>query len=159
MHTENRDLPRVGRNEAATRGLSRFYSGLPCKAGHRCERYVSNRQCVECNAVRGSVRERLRSLQRPAEYRMYRSVQRRSGQFLKGTASPVRALGCTRSELYAHIERQFRKGMCWSKYRQWEVDHIIPLSAAKSAAELVRLCHYTNLQPLWKQENISKGGA
>ncbi len=49
--------------------------------------------------------------------------------------------------------------MSWDKYGQWEVDHIVPLSAAKSLDELVRLCHFTNLQPLWKRENLAKGGA
>ncbi|MDN3721503.1 HNH endonuclease signature motif containing protein [Roseibium salinum] len=49
--------------------------------------------------------------------------------------------------------------MTWAKYGQWEVDHIVPLSRARTLAEAIRLCHYTNLQPLWKRENIIKGGA
>jgi hypothetical protein len=36
------------------------------------------------------------------------------------------------------------------------IDHIIPLSFAKTEEELYILCHYTNLQPLWAEENLKK---
>jgi len=39
------------------------------------------------------------------------------------------------------------------------VDHITPLSAGCTVEDLTRLCHYTNLQPLWKRDNRMKGGA
>jgi len=38
----------------------------------------------------------------------------------------------------------------------WSLDHIYPLSKAKTVEELYKLCHYTNLQPLWDSENIKK---
>lgn len=30
----------------------------------------------------------------------------------------------------------------------WDIDHIIPVSKAKDEEELIKLNHYTNLQPL-----------
>ena len=146
------DKPRkpITRKEAAKRGLSRFYTGRPCKFGHDAERYVTNGQCVICNAVQAQKRERDRANRDPS-YRMYRNVQRRSGQALKGANSPVKALSCSCRRLKAYIENQFTDGMGWSRYGQWEVDHVVPLSAANDDAELVRLCRYTNLQPLWKR--------
>jgi hypothetical protein len=57
----------------------------------------------------------------------------------------------------AHIEAQFHPGMSWGNYGQWHVDHIIPLASAKTAEELVALCHHTNLQPLWAEDNLRKG--
>jgi hypothetical protein len=46
--------------------------------------------------------------------------------------------------------------MSWSNHGKWHIDHIIPLSSAKSKEELVKLCHYTNLQPLWALDNLGK---
>ncbi len=56
----------------------------------------------------------------------------------------------------AHIERQFIKGMSWNNYGLWHIDHILPISLAKNEEELIALCHYTNLQPLWAKDNIAK---
>ena len=66
-------------------------------------------------------------------------------------------LGSTIAEAKAHIEAQFKTGMSWENYGEWHVDHIIPLASAKTPEELVALCHFTNLQPLWAYENLSKG--
>ena len=35
----------------------------------------------------------------------------------------------------------------------WDIDHIIPLSSAKSEEEIIKLCFYTNLQPLCSYTN------
>ena len=56
----------------------------------------------------------------------------------------------------AHIEKQFTKGMSWSNYGEWHIDHIIPLASANTEEELKKLCHYSNLQPLWAVDNLIK---
>ena len=68
-------------------------------------------------------------------------------------------VGCTPNELKIHIESQFKEGMCWENHQQdgWHIDHIIPLSSAKTEEEINGLCHFTNLQPLWSTENYKKG--
>jgi len=66
-------------------------------------------------------------------------------------------LGCDWPDLQAHMERQFKPGMTWDNYGDWHIDHIIPLATAESVEDLRRLCHYSNLQPLWAEENIRKG--
>jgi len=55
-----------------------------------------------------------------------------------------------------HIERQFTKGMNWENQGEWHIDHIIPLASAKTPERLKKLCHYTNLQPMWAVDNLSK---
>lgn len=55
-----------------------------------------------------------------------------------------------------HIERQFTKGMNWNNQGEWHIDHIIPLASASTSERLKELCHYTNLQPLWAEDNLSK---
>lgn len=66
-------------------------------------------------------------------------------------------LGCNYQYLRKHLESQFQDGMTWENRGEWHIDHIIPLASASSEAELLKLCHYTNLQPLWAFDNLSKG--
>jgi hypothetical protein len=47
--------------------------------------------------------------------------------------------------------------MTWENRGEWHVDHIIPFASAKTEEDIVRLAHYTNLQPLWAKENLEKG--
>ena len=35
----------------------------------------------------------------------------------------------------------------------WDIDHIIPLSTAKTEEDIIKLNHYTNLQPLCSKIN------
>lgn len=69
-------------------------------------------------------------------------------------------LGYTLSELRAHIERQFTRGMTWKNYGQWHVDHIVPLSAFNFETSrdpaFVEAWALTNLRPLWAKENLRK---
>ena len=66
-------------------------------------------------------------------------------------------LGVSWDVCKAHIENQFTKGMNWDNYGEWHIDHIIPLASANTEKELIKLCHYSNLQPLWAEDNMNKG--
>ena len=65
-------------------------------------------------------------------------------------------LGCNLIEFRVYLESKFEIWMNWENkglYNGemsygWDIDHIIPLAKAKSAEEIIKLCHYTNLQPL-----------
>lgn len=67
-------------------------------------------------------------------------------------------IGCTPQELKIYLEGQFKDGMSWGNHglSGWHVDHIIPLSSGVTHDDFLRLSHYTNLQPLWWHENLSK---
>lgn len=56
-----------------------------------------------------------------------------------------------------HFELLFKPGMSWNNHGEWEIDHIIPLSNANNENDVIKLCHYINLQPLWKLDNRLKG--
>ena len=66
-------------------------------------------------------------------------------------------LGCTFEELKDHLESMFSDGMSWENRGEWHIDHVIPLASADSEEAVIKLCHYTNLQPLWAFDNYSKG--
>jgi len=78
-----------------------------------------------------------------------------NGGYTKKTKT-FEMFGCSFEYLTHHIERQFKKGMNWDNYGEWHIDHIIPISIAKTEDELIKLNHYTNIQPLWASENQHK---
>lgn len=67
-------------------------------------------------------------------------------------------IGCTVEFLRAHLESRFRKGMSWENYGEWHVDHKVPCAAFNltDPEEQKRCFHFTNLQPLWAEENYRK---
>jgi hypothetical protein len=75
--------------------------------------------------------------------------------------SAVNDLGCSVEELRIHLETQFQPGMTWDNHGRdgWHIDHIRPLSAfdLSDPEQFKEACHYTNLQPLWAKDNLSKG--
>jgi hypothetical protein len=88
-----------------------------------------------------------------------RNVIRRiflNGKFLKNK-STEEILGCTYEFFKEYIEAKFTNGMTWDNYGKWHIDHIIPLSSAKTEEEMYMLSRYTNMQPLWAKDNLSKG--
>jgi hypothetical protein len=97
-------------------------------------------------------------------FRLKKNLTRRIGAAFKyhskaKLASTHALLGCSLSAARKHIEAQFTAGMTWSNNRRggWHIDHKMPLASAKTEADLIALCHYTNLQPLWEPDNIRKG--
>jgi hypothetical protein len=66
-------------------------------------------------------------------------------------------LGCTITEFIEYISSKFTEGMTLENYGEWHFDHIIPISSAKIEEDVIRLNHYTNLQPLWAEDNLRKG--
>lgn len=79
----------------------------------------------------------------------------RNGGFTK-KARALEIFGCDWAALHRHMEMQFTKGMTWGNRGAWEIDHIIPLSIAKTEADIISLNHFTNLRPLWADENNAK---
>lgn len=65
-------------------------------------------------------------------------------------------LGYSPRDLARHIERQFVRGMGWHNADRWDIDHIIPISSAKSFEDVIALNHLTNLRPMWREENNAK---
>jgi hypothetical protein len=68
-------------------------------------------------------------------------------------------LGCDWNTFKTHIEKQFIDGMTWYNHgiNGWHYDHIIPIASAKTEEEFFKLNHFTNIQPLWAQDNLKKG--
>ena len=66
-------------------------------------------------------------------------------------------LGCDTEFFVSYISEQFVEGMTLGNHGEWHLDHIIPISTAKTEEDIIRLNHYTNFQPLWAADNFRKG--
>ena len=66
-------------------------------------------------------------------------------------------LGCTFDDFKSHIEKQFKEGMTWENHGEWHLDHKTPVSWAETEEQIYELNKYTNFQPLWAKDNLSKG--
>ncbi len=66
-------------------------------------------------------------------------------------------LQCSLEFFIQYIQDQFTEGMTLENYGEWHLDHIIPIASAKTEEDIIRLNHYTNFQPLWAKDNLSKG--
>ena len=111
-------------------------------------KYVSHRMKLDVNF----------KIKRLLRKRLYNALK--DGQ---KNGSAVRDLGCSIRFLKAYIESKFKKGMSWKNWgyglNKWNIDHIVPLSSFDftDKDQILQACHYTNLQPLWQPENLSKG--
>ena len=96
-------------------------------------------------------------------YRLSGNLRCRFWQVFKGNVkqgSAIRDLGCTLPELRLHLEAQFSDGMNWENYGSgWHIDHVVPLTNfdLSDRDHLRKASHYSNLQPLWKTDNLRKG--
>ena len=68
-------------------------------------------------------------------------------------------LGCNKLEFIDYFQKKFKEGMTWENHGEWHIDHIKPCASFNLLDEKEQqMCfHYTNLQPLWAYENLSKG--
>ena len=75
------------------------------------------------------------------------------------SSSTEEYLGCSIEHARNHLESLFLEGMSWGNVEEWHIDHRIPVASFDlSEPEQMRMCfHYTNLQPLWAFDNLSKG--
>lgn len=132
---------------------------------------------------RESVADRQRAKALPPEIKTQRVKQSRAKQRAKRKSNPIAVMSARLSRLHRHalkqvgaikesatfdmlgysvdtfvkhIERQFVSGMGWSNMKDWQIDHIIPISQAKTIDDVVALNQLSNLQPLWSKENNQK---
>lgn len=97
-------------------------------------------------------------------YRLVLRIRERTRRALNGKQKPgslVKAFGCSVIELKTYLESKFLPGMTWENWATdgWHIDHIVPLSSfdLTDPEQFKKACHYTNLQPLWAEDNLRKG--
>jgi hypothetical protein len=103
-------------------------------------------------------------------YKLADNLRGRIRCVLKGKSkskNTLKLLGCSVDFLKKYLENQFQPGMSWNNYGNpngdhsecWHIDHILPCASfdLSDPKQQQKCFHYTNLQPLWAEDNMSKG--
>ena len=101
------------------------------------------------------------------------SLNHKLNFFLKGCEfkekNTMEYLGCSMDEFIKYIESQFEEEMTWENYgrienvRCWHLDHKVPAFYKENKDDeitmdiIIKRSHYSNFQPMWEDENMSKG--
>ena len=120
--------------------------------------YQRNRELIITKNVEYT-RQRLKI---DVQYRLLRNLRRRISHLLSDgykSAASQELIGCSMEHLKNHLESQFQSGMTWDNYGDWHVDHVKPCASfdLTDPTQQKACFHYSNLQPLWAKDNISKG--
>lgn len=131
------------------------------KVKERTKKYRSSEQGKKKR--REQQRQRLK---RDPIYKAKRLLRKRLWEYKNrfGTFSMSKSIGCSWDEFKEHVESLFYTHpvsglkMSWENYGKggWEIDHVIPLCSASTLDDLLKLSHYTNLRPLWREDNVAK---
>lgn len=80
----------------------------------------------------------------------------RKGYAKKGKTRDI--IGTDYDTFYNHLLETYKNnyGYEWDKKEEVHIDHIIPISTAKTEQDIYKLCHYTNLQLLKAKDNLDK---
>lgn len=93
------------------------------------------------------------------ERRLRNRFRKALNSFGSGKKSSIKNLiGCTMEEFKLYIEQKFLNGMSWERRSEIHLDHVIPCKSfdLTKISEVERCFHYSNFQPLWSVDNLSK---
>jgi hypothetical protein len=141
---------KVCRNCKQLKPLSkRYYKCALCDDCYKTANYSAN-VAYRKRHIHVYIKERIRS--------GILGILKRHKTYKKGKTQEL--LGCDGKMLQQHLESKFQSGMTWDNHGQfgWHVDHIKPCASfdLTQLEEQKKCFHYTNLQPLWWQDNLAK---
>ena len=137
-----------------------------CKGSSVCDHGRIRAVCVQCDGASICIHKKRRIHCNICDLpgHLIYTVRSRIRNALKSNKelSSREYIGCDMDTFKIHIEKQFKKDMTWDNHGEWHIDHIIPVKYKQdgvdpSLEEITRRLHYTNTQPLWASDNISKG--
>lgn len=123
---------------------------------HKTGRFGVQNRCKKCRAKWESNRKKT-----DKDYRLEHMIRNRIRMAIKTNVKSGRSLqllGCSIPFLKTYIANKFKSGMVWENWGKWHLDHIIPCCCfdLSKVSEQQRCFHYSNLQPLWAKDNLSK---
>ena len=130
---------------------------ISCFSPHKLAKLKIQPRCKVCRAAWESKRKKT-----DKTYRLIHTIRNRIRIAIKKnvkSSSSFQLMGCNITFLKKYLSNKFQTGMTWDNHGRWHIDHIIPCSSFDlRCPKQQKICfHYTNLQPLWATDNLSKG--
>ncbi len=143
-----------------------------CGGSLICEHNKIRSKCIKCDGGSICAHKHLKYRCKICDFAGYLSSIVRA-QVLKGLKhnkilSTIEYLGCTIEFYIEYLEAMFKDEMTWENHgaydkdrKTWHIDHIVPVKYKENGEEptleeTIKRLHYTNTQPLWAIENLSK---
>lgn len=151
-----------------SKAAKRYSDNKDKYSGKNASYYKANKEVIN---KKKEERHKVRMVEDPL-YKITYNIRRNISVSLKArnytkSSKTHQLLGCTFEFFKSYIESKFESWMNWDNYGKyngqlnygWDLDHIVPLSTAKSEKEMVELLHFSNVQPLCSKVNrdIKKG--
>lgn len=121
--------------------------------------YYANHEANKARSARNA-KDRYYRLKHTPDFRVRHAMRNLTARIARKTKTKKSRrtneyLGCTIQEARRWIERQFERGMSWANHGEWEIHHIIPLAHwnLSDTVQMLRATHFTNLKPLWREDN------
>ena len=122
------------------------------------EYYIKNREKIKKRTKQYTNNK----LKNDIKYKILHNLRRRINHVLNKnnkSLSTMMLIGCEIDYLMYHIQNRFTKGMSWDNYGLWHIDHRRPCASfdLSKPSEQRKCFHFSNLQPLWAEDNFKKG--
>lgn len=161
---------RINNREKKLINDRRYHAEFGKEIYQRDKEKLQERQKLWAKNNRSSINKRRNNkLANDPQYKLTEKLRIRIYHALKGKSkvgSAVKDLGCDGEFLKKFIEKKFYQHpvtgekMCWANWNHagWHLDHIVPLSLfdLTDRKQFLEANHYSNLQPLWAEENYLK---
>jgi hypothetical protein len=152
-YDKNRDVNIQKRKDWYSNNKDRHSDARSAYAAENKDRLRSARRKWENNRLRNDVDYRLRK-------KLSGRIREAAKGMYKKSSATEKLIGCDLGAFKVYIESLFLEGMNWGNWAQfgWHIDHKTPLSWFDLSKEedRAKAFHYTNMQPLWWQDNIKK---
>lgn len=123
----------------------KYYSNNKKEINNRALKYQNKRkETDECYKMKVRLRKMINNSFRRKKY--------------KKNSNNEKIIGCEWEFFINYLLNTFKNnyGYDWDGKEKISIDHIIPLAIAKTEEEVIKLCHYTNLQLLKAKDNLDK---
>ena len=140
-----------------------------CNGGAICQHERERSVCKDCKGSQICQHQKRRSICKDCNPKghLVQVVRTRVAKALRGDKelSSQDYIGCDIATFRAHLESQFKDGMSWDNYGDWNIGHWMPLQykidgKTPTLEEVAQRLHYINTQPLWRMKtaHASKSG-